>query len=232
MSVLVLFMDLNENFLEKYTQAENFWAKDCVFIWLDCAELECSPEWPHTLHAHPQCLGFPCLYIPANTWLSDLCHSNALGLPWWLSGSESTCQCMRPRRCVWSLGCWRRKWQPTPGCLPENRMGRGAWQATVYGVTEETWLNNNNSGLFDILNDCFNFHFSYAHSFFISFCKIPIYKSSLLELSFSLFLLIAKVLCVVTLEVPLVLNISHVISCHMCYFCFDVLGCVGILILL
>ena len=29
----------------------------------------------------------------------------------------------------------RRKWQPTPGLLPENPMDRGAWQATVHGVT-------------------------------------------------------------------------------------------------
>ena len=181
----VLFMDLNENFLEKYTQAENCWAKDNVFIWLDCAELEYSPEWPHTLRAHLRCLGFLCLYSPANTWLSDLRCSNVFRLPWWLSGEESTCQCMRPRRCVWSLGRWRRKWQPTPGFLPENGMFRGAWRATVHGATEETWLNNNNRGLFDILNACFNFHFSYAHSFFTSFCKLPIYKSFLLELSFS-----------------------------------------------
>ena len=29
-----------------------------------------------------------------------------------------------------------RKWQPTPVFLPENPMDRGAWQATVPGVTE------------------------------------------------------------------------------------------------
>ena len=36
---------------------------------------------------------------------------------------------------------WRRKWQPTPGFLPGkfhgNFLARGAWQATVYGVTKE-----------------------------------------------------------------------------------------------
>ena len=31
---------------------------------------------------------------------------------------------------------WRRKWQPTPIFLPRNPMDRGAWQATVHGVTK------------------------------------------------------------------------------------------------
>ena len=32
---------------------------------------------------------------------------------------------------------WRRKWQPTLVFLPEQPMDRGAWQATVHGVTKE-----------------------------------------------------------------------------------------------
>ena len=31
---------------------------------------------------------------------------------------------------------WRRKWQPTPVCLPGESHGRGAWRATVHGVTK------------------------------------------------------------------------------------------------
>ena len=42
---------------------------------------------------------------------------------------------------------WRRKWQPTPVFFPGNPMDRGAWRATVHGVTKESnttyWLNNN-----------------------------------------------------------------------------------------
>ena len=30
---------------------------------------------------------------------------------------------------------WRRKWQPTPYSCLENPMDRGAWRATVYGIT-------------------------------------------------------------------------------------------------
>ena len=37
-----------------------------------------------------------------------------LGLPWWLSGKESVCQCRRPRFDLWVRKIpWRRKWQPT-----------------------------------------------------------------------------------------------------------------------
>ena len=31
---------------------------------------------------------------------------------------------------------WRRTWQPTPASCLENPMERGAWQATVHGVTK------------------------------------------------------------------------------------------------
>jgi len=31
---------------------------------------------------------------------------------------------------------WRREWQPTPVFLPEKSMERGAWRATVHGVSE------------------------------------------------------------------------------------------------
>ena len=43
----------------------------------------------------------------------------SLGLPWWLCGKESACQCRRPRFNPWSWKIsWSRKWQPTPVFLP------------------------------------------------------------------------------------------------------------------
>ena len=37
------------------------------------------------------------------------------GLPWWLSGKESACQCRRPGFDPWVRKIpWRRKWQPSP----------------------------------------------------------------------------------------------------------------------
>ena len=60
------------------------------------------------------------------------------GLPWWLSGKESTCQCRRHGFDPWIEKIpWRRKRQPTPVFLPGNPMDRRAWQATVHGITKE-----------------------------------------------------------------------------------------------
>ena len=59
-----------------------------------------------------------------------------LGLPRWLSGKESSCQCRRPRRQgvgsqAWGKIPWKRKWQPTEySCLGNP------WQTTVHGVTK------------------------------------------------------------------------------------------------
>ena len=56
------------------------------------------------------------------------------GLPWWLSGKESTCQCRSHRFDPWLRKVpWRRKWQYS--CLG-NPMERGAWWATVHDITK------------------------------------------------------------------------------------------------
>ena len=51
------------------------------------------------------------------------CH---YGLPWWLRGKQSACQC----RCgfePWGRKIpWRRKWQPTPVFLSEKSHGQGS----------------------------------------------------------------------------------------------------------
>ena len=47
------------------------------------------------------------------------------GLPWWLNGRESTCQCRRRRFDLWvSYIPWRRKWQPSPVFLPRKSHGQ------------------------------------------------------------------------------------------------------------
>ena len=56
------------------------------------------------------------------------CSVLVLGLPWWLSGKESTCQC----RGRWRRGFnpwvgkipWSRKWQPIPFFLPGKLHGQ------------------------------------------------------------------------------------------------------------
>ena len=58
------------------------------------------------------------------TWREEMAPVN-LGLPWWLSGKEPTCQC---RRCGFHSQVgkipWRRKWQPTPVFLPGKSHGQ------------------------------------------------------------------------------------------------------------
>ena len=59
------------------------------------------------------------------------------GLPWWLSGKESACQCRRFGSSPWvGKSPWRSEWQPTPVSCQENPMDRAAWRATVRGVGE------------------------------------------------------------------------------------------------
>ena len=54
-----------------------------------------------------------------------------LGFPGSSVGKEPACRFNRWVRKI----LWRRKWQPTPYSCLENPMDRGAWWATVYGVT-------------------------------------------------------------------------------------------------
>ena len=55
------------------------------------------------------------------------------------SGGEPTCQCRRCKRPGFDPWVgkipWKRKWQPTPVFLPGDLMDRGAWRATVHGIT-------------------------------------------------------------------------------------------------
>ena len=68
----------------------------------------------------------------------------ACGLPWWLSGKESTCQSKRHEFNPWvGKTPWRRKWQPTPVFLPGKSRGQRSLAATVHGVTKSwTWLSD------------------------------------------------------------------------------------------
>ena len=52
-------------------------------------------------------------------------YPTLMGLPWWLSGKESTCQCRRYGLDPWVGKIpWRRKWQLTPVFLPGESHGR------------------------------------------------------------------------------------------------------------
>ena len=85
----------------------------------------------------------------SRTRLKRLSSSSGIlyGLPWWLSGKESVCQCRRPRFDLW-VGkiLWRRAWQPTPAFLPGESHGqrslagfspRGRTESDTMEVTEQ-----------------------------------------------------------------------------------------------
>ena len=76
--------------------------------------------------------------------LFDGVSTDLIGLPRWVSGKESTCQCGKHRRCgfdprVWKIP-WRRRWQLTPVFLPGKSHGQGAWRATVHRVSKSQTL--------------------------------------------------------------------------------------------
>ena len=79
-------------------------------------------------------------------------------LPSGSTGKEPACQCRRHKRCRFDPWVgkipWRRA-QPTPVFLSGESMGRGAWRATVHGVTKsQTWL----KGLSTHTAQCTIFH--------------------------------------------------------------------------
>ena len=61
-----------------------------------------------------------------------------LGLPWWLNGKESTCQCRRQGFHPWVRKIpWRRKWQPTPVFLPGESHGQSSLEGySPWGLKE------------------------------------------------------------------------------------------------
>ena len=55
------------------------------------------------------------------------------GLPWWLSGKESVCQCSRHRFDPWIRKIpWRRKWEPVQYSCLENPTDREARSLAGY----------------------------------------------------------------------------------------------------
>ena len=78
------------------------------------------------------CIVFTLLFLKPDIHQTLPAHKNILeisitlkGLPWWLSGKESSCQCRRCGFDSWVGNIpWRMKWQPTPVFLPEKFHGQ------------------------------------------------------------------------------------------------------------
>ena len=68
------------------------------------------------------------------------------GLPRWLSGKESACQCRRHRRHEFhpwvGMIPWKRNGNPLQYSCLENPMDRGTWWATSHGVSKNQMLLN------------------------------------------------------------------------------------------
>ena len=63
--------------------------------------------------------------------------SDISGLPWWLSGKESPCQCRTRGFDLWVRKIpWRRKWQPTPVLLPGKFHGQRSLGYSPWGHKE------------------------------------------------------------------------------------------------
>ena len=61
-----------------------------------------------------------------------------MGLPWWLSGKEPSCQCRRRGFDPWAGKIlWRKKWQPIPVLLPGISHRQRSLVGYGRGVIEE-----------------------------------------------------------------------------------------------
>ena len=90
---------------------------------------------------NPCCEWGPGLNVGNTTMEPDLTSGEgSRGFPGGTSGKEPACQCKRQKRCgfdPWVGKISRRwKWQPLPVFLPGKSVDRGAWWATLYGVTK------------------------------------------------------------------------------------------------
>ena len=64
-------------------------------------------------------------WLPSPDHLQNMYLCMYMGLPWWISGKESACQCRRCEFNPWfGKIFWRRKWQSTPIFLPRESHGQ------------------------------------------------------------------------------------------------------------
>ena len=149
LTVHVLLKPGLENFNHYFT---TMWDEsNCVVVWafFGIAFLwDWNENWPFPV-LWPL-LSFPNLLA---YWMQHFTYINPciniIGLPNWLSGKESTCQCRRHGFDSWVRKIpWRRKWQPRiPVFLPgkahgqKSLAGYSPWGSRESDTTE--WLNNN-----------------------------------------------------------------------------------------
>ena len=92
----------------------------------------------------PRLFFYLMFYKPPSSKKGSEVPSGGLWALQWLRWSRIHLKCRRPRFDLWVRKIpWRRERQPTPVFLPGDLMDRGAWWATVHGVSEsQTQLSN------------------------------------------------------------------------------------------
>ena len=101
-----------------------------------------------------------------------MCVISDQGLPWWLNGKESACQCRRRGfdPWVWKIP-WRRKWQPTPVFLPGESHGQRSlagyspWGRKESDTTERLQNNKTSDRYISYLMDVFHAIYTYMYHF-------------------------------------------------------------------
>ena len=114
------------------------YVRECfAYVFLYCTLERRNPALPTRTSTH--FLNFRQLVLTVSTVVRHF--------PGGASAKEPACQCRRHKRCgfyPWFGKIpWRRAWQPTPVFLPREPMDRGAWWATIHGVSESDtaeWL--------------------------------------------------------------------------------------------
>ena len=101
-----------------------------------CRELGLIPGWGPKIWQAGQCSQYT--HTHTHTHAHTYIH---FGLPRWLSGKESACQCRRHKRYGFDPPGMGRlpgggNGNPLQYSCQENPMDRGAWQATVHGITK------------------------------------------------------------------------------------------------
>ena len=120
------------NWLSLMSWAPSWWLREST--WVSTGD---EPHLSITDSGVAKTLDYNLYHLLPKTW----------GLPWWLNGKESACQC---RRCTFNPWVgklpWRRKWQSTPVYLPGNSHGQRSLACCSPQGRKELhttwWLNN------------------------------------------------------------------------------------------
>ena len=118
-------------------------------------------------------------------WWTFRWRSEDQGLPWWLRGKETSCQCRRYGFDPWVRKIpWSRKQQLTSVFLPGKSTDRETWWATVHEVAKSgTWLNPHERARIVILKNGISvgWHFTFVdlHSLYRMYWNIQIYVATI-----------------------------------------------------